>query len=281
MLIPSKHSGYRAGIRLYPGSKGGDMPAPDPALIQAQIKSMGYQDDAIQRIMANSDSLAPLQREQMQFGLDANRKAFENSQADRAYSLERRAALSGLQDKMIADADSFNSEAKQSELAGQAGADVEQAFAAQRGSTARNMARMGVNPESGRALAMGNQMDIAQAAAKAGGTNMARTAARSEGRAMTDRATNALAGYPAMGMQATGQGAQMAAGGINIANSGLQGLNSGFGAAGGMAGQMGQNATSMWGQQANAYNQSNQGGDTFGGIMGGLGGLAGGAAMFM
>jgi hypothetical protein len=256
MLIPSKHSGYRAGVRLYPGGKGGDMPAPDPELISAQIKSMGIQDSAIERIMANAESIAPLQREQMQFGIDANRAALENSQADREYSLERRAALSGLQDKLVSDANSFDTEARRNELAGQAGADVEQAFAAQRGATGRNLARMGINPSSGKFAAMTGQMDMAQAAAKAGGMNMARTAARTEGRAMTDRATNALAGYPAMGMQATGQGAQMAAGGINIANSGLQGLNSGLTTGAQVAGQMGSNASSMWGQQANAYNQS-------------------------
>lgn len=251
------------------GGKGGDMPAPDPELIKAQIKSMGIQDSAIERIMANAESIAPLQQEQMRFGIDANRTALKNSQADREYSLERRAALSGLQDRLISDASTFNTEAKQDELAGQASADVQQAFDSQRESSARGMARMGVNPNSGRALALNNQMDMAQAMAKAGASTVARTAARTEGRAMTDRATNALAGYPAMGMQATGQGAQMAAGGINIANSGLQGLNSGLTTGAQVAGQMGQNATSMWGQQANAYNQSQaNAGEGFGAILG-------------
>jgi len=55
-------------------------------------------------------------------------------------------------------------------------------------------------------------------------------------------------------------------------------LNSGLTSGAQVAGQMGSNASQMWGQQANAYNQSNQGGDTFGGILGGLGGLAAGAA---
>lgn len=281
MLIPCKHSGYRAGSRLYPGGKGGSAAPPDPALIQAQIKSMGIQDSAIERIMSNANDLAPLQRDQMKFGLDANRTAFKNSQEDRAYALERRGVLTGMQDKLTADAESFNSESKREELAGQAGADVEQAFQGQRESTGRQMARMGVNPNDGRFADVAGKMSMGQAAAKAGAMTTSRRASVAEGRALTDRATNALAGYPSMTMSANGQGAQMAANGINIANAGAQGINSGFVAGSQAAGGMGQNATNMWGAQANAYNQSNQGGETFGGILGGLGGLAGGAAMFM
>lgn len=246
------------GAMTLEGGKGSSAPAPDPALIAAQIKSMGIQDEAIGEMLQNSRDMAPLQREQLEFGLQANRTAFDQSQADRAYTLERRGVLSGMQDKLVSDANSFDTEARRNELAGQAGADVEQAFASQRGSTARSMARMGVNPSSGRFAAMTGQMDMAQATARAGASNTARTAARTEGRAMTDRATNALAGYPAMGMQATGQGAQLAAGGLSLANQGLAGLNSGFSTGAQVAGQMGTNASNMWGQQANYKLQSDK-----------------------
>lgn len=261
------------------GGKGSDVPAPDPELIRAQIKSMGIQDGAITEIMANANSLAPLQRQQLELGLEGNRQAMAQSAADREYSLERRGVLSGLQDTLVSDAKSFNTEARRNELAAQAGADVEQAFGAQRGSTARQMARMGVNPNSGKFAALTGQMDMAQAAAKAGAMNGTRRMAREEGRALTDKATNALAGYPAMGMQATGQGAQLAAGGINLANQGLAGLNSGFMSGAQVAGQMGSNATGMWGQQAN-YHTQNQSQDTLGGLLGGAGGLAMGLAKF-
>lgn len=75
---------------------------------------------------------------------------------------------------------------------------------------------------------------------------------------MTDRASNALAGYPAMGMAATGAGANMGMAGSGLANQGLAGMNSGFGAAGGMAGSMGSNATSMYGAQASYKNSQDQ-----------------------
>lgn len=277
MLVRTKFDGYVIdGRRLYLGSKGGSSaPAPDPRLVEAQIKSMGIQDDAIQRIMANAEALQPLQREQMQFGIDSARTAFEQSQDDRAYALARRGVLSGLQDRLAEDAKSFDTEARREELAGQAGADVRQAFGAARGTAARDMARMGVNPASGRFAASMGQLSTQEALAEAGAKTTARRAARQEGVAMTDRATNALAGYPAMGMQATGAGAQFAASGINLANTGLAGMNSGFGSAAQVAGQMGANASGMYGQQASYKNAQDRLALEDGGVMGFLGTVAG------
>ena len=241
------------GMRLY-GSKGPSVPAPDPRLVEAQIRSMGIQDDMIGRIVASAEAMQPLQEEQMRFGLDANRTAFEQSQADRQYALERRGQLTGLQDQMIGEARDFNAENRGAELAAQAGADVEQAFASQRQASGRAMARMGINPNSGRSSAMDAEMSMAQATAKAGIQGVARQAARDEGRALTDRASNALSGYPAMGMSTTGSGAQIGGNGIALMNSAAAGRTAGYGMAGGMAGQMGQNATGMYGAQANYKN---------------------------
>lgn len=222
------------GMRLY-GGKGQSAPAPDPRLIEAQIRSMGIQDDMIGRIVASAEAMQPLQEEQMRFGLDANRTAFEQSQADRQYALERRGQLTGLQDQMIGEARDFNAENRGAELAAQAGADVEQAFANQRQASDRAMARMGINPNSGRSSAMDAEMSMAQATAKAGIQGGARQAAWAEGRALTDRASNALAGYPAMGMSATGSGAQIGGNGIALMNSAAAGRTAGYGMAGSMA----------------------------------------------
>jgi len=91
---------------------------------------------------------------------------------------------------------------------------------------------------------------------------------------------NALAGYPAMSAGATGSAAQFAANGINIANTGVAGINSGTTSAAQIASQMGGNATGMFGAQAqykNGQDQANQG-EGLGSILGGIGGLAAGAA---
>lgn len=236
------------------GSKSSSAPAPDPRLVEAQIRSMGIQDDVIKRVMQQSEEIQPLQKEQLQFGLDTARTAYDQSQQDRTWMLDRRGSLTTMQDTLAQDARSFNTEDKANELAGKAMADVNQGFANAEGQQTRALSRMGVNPSSGKALAMGNQTAIAKAAALAAAGSGARDRARMEGYALTDRATNALAGYPAMGMQATGAGAGYGASGTNIANQGLAGMNSGFGAAGTMAGQMGQNATSMYGAMGSYKN---------------------------
>jgi hypothetical protein len=77
-------------------------------------------------------------------------------------------------------------------------------------------------------------------------------------------------------MQATGSGAGFGASGLSLANAGVDGMARGFNAAGTMAGQMGQNATNMYGVQSRDYYQQN--GESIGGILGGLGGLAAGVA---
>ena len=236
------------------GSKTSSAPAPDPRLVEAQIRSMGIQDDVIQRVMQQSEEIMPLQKEQLQFGLDTARTAYDQSQEDRKWMLDRRGSLSSMQDTLVQDAKGFNAESRGNELAGKAMADVNQGFANAEGQQTRALSRMGVNPSSGKALAIGNQTEIAKATALAAAGTGARAQARQEGYALTDRATNALAGYPAMGMQATQSGAGFGASGTTIANQGLAGMNSGYSAAGTMAGQMGQNAASMYGAMGSYKN---------------------------
>lgn len=299
------------------GSKSSSAPPPDPRLVEAQIRSLGIQDDAIGRILSNTESFIPLQREQTQVAMDAVRqgiadarlasdqsrqtfantqKLFADSQEDRGWMVGRRGVLSGLQDRLVSDADKFNVEQRSDSLARQAGADASIAIANARSSSGRELARRGIMPGTGRsddtALVLG------EAALKAGSMNTARRAARQEGYALTDRATNALAGYPAMGMQATGlgsnvlsggmnavagglnasnMGASMAMGGLNAANAGLAGMNSGFGSAASTAGQMGTNATGMFNAQAgfkNAQDQIAVSSDPFNTILGAAAGAA-------
>jgi hypothetical protein len=240
---------------------------------------MGIQDQAIQRMWTTADELLPLQKEEMRFGIDAARTAFEQSQQDRDWSLGRRAALTGVQDQLVSDADRFNAAQRGDELAAAARADVVSAADRAQAASARSMARMGVMPGSGKWLMAQGGLDVARAAAEAGASNNARAAGRQEGYALTDRAANALAGYPAMAMQATGAGAAQGMAGLTVANAGLSGMNSGYGSAAGVAGQMGTNATGMWGAQANyksAQDRLNQ--SDAGGTMAGLGAVLGGVA---
>ena len=257
--------------------KSSDVSAPDPRLVEAQVKSMGYQDTAIQQIMANANDLQPLQKEQMQFGMDTARTAYNQSQQDRSYALGQRNKLTGFQDTAANQAAAFNTEDRRNQLAGQAMGDVSQAFGSARDQGNRGLSRMGVDPNSGRSLAMNNSMNIAHASAMSNAANKTREAARQEGYAMNDRVSNMLSGFPAMSMSATGAGAGYGASGLNMANAGLAGMNSGYGAAGSLAGSMGSNASGMYGTQSQAYmTGQNAASSANGAIIGGLATVAGG-----
>jgi hypothetical protein len=266
------------------GSKSSSAPPPDPRLVEAQIQSLGIQGDAIQRIMAQAEALAPLQREQMQFGLDAAKTAYTQSQSDRAYSLERRDQLTGLQNKAIEDAKSFDADTKGSEYAARGVADVSRALDGAQQAQARQQQRMGVNPSSGKAQELASQMGVTGALAKATAANAGRTQARDEGYRLTDRATNVLSGYPSMGMATTGSGLQTGGAGLTLVQQGLSGLQSGNQSALSGAGAMGSNATGMFNAQANYKLQSDQlansKNDGLFGALGTLGGAAIQAGMF-
>lgn len=281
MLIHCKYNGYsRDGIRLYYGKDGGgDYPPPDPALIAAQIKSLGVQDKALEQLLANSEKMQPLLMEQTKFGLDSAKTAFDQAQADRTYSLERRENLTGLQDKQIEEANEFDAESVGNERAGKAMADVGQQAALQAQATERSLSRRGVDPTSGNAMAARAGTDLATVSAKVAAGTQQKDAARTEGRMLIDRATNSLSGFPSMSMAANGQGAGFGASGINIAATGQNAMNSGFSSAISGAGAMGSNATSAFNSQANYQLQGNQmNAQQDGALMNSLGTVAG---MFM
>lgn len=245
----------RSGLILYGGS-GGGTPPPDPELVDAQIESLGIQNQAAHQMMANAQALHPIQIEQMKFGLKAAETAYRDSREDRAYSLERRGHLTGLQNTMIDEAKSFNSGAKQEEYAARGVADAETMVAGAEESAARDLARRGVNPASGAALAQGNASSIAKAGIKVSAANAGRTQAREEGRALGDRAANVLAGYPAMGMNSTQNGMANGMAGLSVANQAVGGIAGGFGAAASAAGGAGSTAAQLYGTQAGIYNNA-------------------------
>ena len=232
------------------GSKSSNAPAPDPQLIAAQIRSMGIQDDVIQRIVGVSERMQPIQMEQMQFGLDTSRQAYTQSQEDRGWALQRRGALTNAQDQLQRESEGYNTEQRRDQLRGEAYGDVTQAYSNAMGQNVRAMGRAGVNPSDGKMASMMRQTSVDQANAMTSASHKVNAAARAEGYALTDRTVNSLAGYPAMAMQGSGQGAGFGGLGLQGANAGMAGMSSGYGAAGQMAGQMGQNATGMYGAQA-------------------------------
>src|SRR5262252_9715370 len=95
-----------------------------------------------------------------------------------------------LEQKILSDALNFNTDAERERMAGQAGADVEQAFANQRAQTARDLSRYGINPNSSTALRAAGTLGDQEALAKAGAMNQSRLQSRAMGMAMMNDAAN-------------------------------------------------------------------------------------------
>lgn len=165
-------------------------------------------------------------------GAEARDFAFQNAKTTAANQQEDRTKYNALQDEQIArgrkyqavedqtlsEAQAFDTEGKREELAGKARADVEQGFASAEGSGTRAMARIGVNPNSGRADATRTAIGLS----KAGGLAFAGTKARSD--AMTlgyARKMDAIGlGKGLVGNQATQAGLQLSAGNSSVQNGG-------------------------------------------------------------
>ena len=245
------------GMRLY--KKGGSQaaPPPDPRLIDAQIKSMGIQDEVIQQIMANNQDMLPLQKQQLQFGLDSAKTAYKQSQEDRTYALGKREQYDAALKPLVEEATSFDEQARSDELYGKASADISQQANSARDQMRRQMERTGANPSDGLMVAMERKTSMDEALGKALAGSKAREAAKVEGRGLKTNLVNTLAGFPSQAAGLSGNGANFGAAGINMTNASAAGINGGLAAAGGIAGQMGTNATNMYNAQG-SFNLSNQ-----------------------
>lgn len=339
MLPPGAFAPRPGGGMPLHGGKGTEYPAPDPELVQAQIRSMGIQDTVIQRMMDISEEMLPIQKEQIRAGLAAAQSQANAitsaasmsvaplmQQAQTADRLATKAIeLQDYQqeqmrlndqrwwdvgvkqeDALIEAVNEQGSQKYRDQQMGLAIGDVRQGFSNARNETLRSAARMGLDPSSGSFGTGMGRLATDQALAEASAKNKMRLALDQTdlankfqlygglkgmsglGQTSAGLATGAInAGTGAVnagtnatmaGMRsASGGGSANPAAGLAVANQGLSGMLSGFQAAGNMAGSLGSNATNMWNAQANA-NINSQSGESFGSILGGLGGLAAGAA---
>jgi hypothetical protein len=117
-----------------------------------------------------------------------------------------------IEKSLAGEASSFDTEAKRAELAGQVGADVEQAAGASDAAARRDAARFGINP-SDAAFSEGLAgSSLNKTIMKVGAMNNARTAARAEGRALKFDVTNLGRGLPQAAASSTALGMNAASG---------------------------------------------------------------------
>ena len=176
-------------------------------------------------------------------------------------------------ERAIVDAaQTYDTEARSDQKAGQAVADVQQQIDASLGQQTRQLTRMGVNPNDGKFAAMSNQMSMAGALGKAQAAAKAREGVELQGYARKMDAANL--GRNLASNQATSAGVA-----LNAGNSAAQ--------TGGMALSQAQNATNQAAQGFNtAIQGNNSAGNIYGqvaqmqskdsGVMGALGTVAGG-----
>lgn len=261
-MMNMRHNGYSAdGRRVYciPGD------TPDNSGMNAAAVSQ-----------------AALSKEQLAWA----KQIYEETAPDRAKAAERAGAVSDaqlagmnaqtaiakdyadynkstyrpLEQSVIAGAQNYDTQDRREAEAGKAIADVTQAASSARAQSARAMSRMGVNPNSGRALAANNGLDMAQAAAQAGAAAKARTQVETQGYARKMDAANLgrnlasnQATSAAMASQMGSSAVNSSGAGLNALNSGNQVMQTGFsGASQSMA-----SAGNIYGNIASTQNQAN------------------------
>ncbi len=182
-----------------------------------------------------------------------------------------------LEKGMVADAQAYDTTERRESAAGLASADVAAQIDASRRAQARNSQRMGINPNSGNALAMNNQLSLADASARSSASNTARNNVETQGWARRMDAASLGRNLPSA--QATAAGTAISAGNaatnaayapVNAANQATALTGAGLSTAYGMqsrANQMGLSSGSggtNWGSQLtglgthlfNAYNNN-------------------------
>lgn len=187
-----------------------------------------------------------------------------------------------IEDRLVADAESYASPARMEQEVGRAQADVAQAFDAERRAALANLESYGVDPSMARAGALDRSARISQAAVTAGAATQTRTNVENTGRALRGEAINLGRGYQSQIAQAyaTAQNAGQGAVSANLATTASGAGTMGTGVQ--WSGQQ-QGFLSNWGSnlggQANAANaaaaNNRASGASTGSIIGGIAGLAG------
>lgn len=208
----------------------------------------------------------------------------------RSYIEDRENLFRPLEQGIVTDANEYDTPERREAKAGQAVADVGIQLDGARRAQARQQQRMGVNPNSGAALALGNQMSLGEAAVKAGAGNQAREAVELQGYARKMDAANL--GRNIASSQATSAGVALNQGNSAVANATTPNAvnNQGIGvmqggansALGGMSSAAGiyQNSAAQRAQSGDNSAAMGALGSVVGGFLGGPMGAAAGGALF-
>lgn len=217
----------------------------------------------------------PAREAAAKIAIDVANQQLESSRQNTAISNDywnyQKNTFRPLEEGIVADAQAYDTTARREAAASEAVADVGMQAELARQAQTRQQQRMGVNPASGKAVALQSQIGMAEAAAKAGAANTARDKIELQGYARKMDAANLGRGLASS--QATSAGVALNAGNSAVGNAGVpltqanqaaatmgQGFNTAI--------QGNNSAGQLYGQVAQMESQDS-------GIWGALGGVAG------
>lgn len=254
------------------GKGGGSAPAPDPNIGVAALKNAQLGEDWL-KFAGEQFDVGNVRQEE----LDALSKAVIDQQMrtqdeTNAWAREDRTrtktVFQPLQDEFIKTAREYDTPEKQAQAAAEARADVMKASDMQSQIASRQMASMGINPNSGRFQGMARADNLNTALSAAGAQNAARKQVQDKGLMLKADAINMGSGLPSStaaaygiglnaGNAATGNSAQANAnwrGNAGIMGQGFGGAMQGYANQGNMLNSLYGNQVQAWQaqQQANA-----------------------------
>ena len=265
-MMRTKYNGYFHGVRIHFLDMGGDAEAPDytpianaNAAATAAAKEAADKDIAFREKVYNENKpyidaaqKSSLDIAAVQKGIMGDSRVRSDQQWDQYTN-----TFVPIEQKMAQEAMDYGGNADQERVAGQAVADVRTQGGIARESTARSLAAMGVNPNSGRFASSMRRTDIEEAGAAGGAANSSRIAAR-------DKGISLRAGAAAFGRNQVNAAGQMAGVGTNAGSAGVGsasvGANAGLSTA--------QFATGGTGNAINAANVGISGNNALIGAMG-------------
>lgn len=275
------------------GGGGGSAPDPDPRIGQAALKNAELGEDWLQFARGESRDAKSRQRTLDNLTRRIGEQQLQTQDRANDWSREDRQrwerVFKPLEDRMVEEAENWDSDARQSARAAEAKADVMGNAQQAQQANQRQMASMGIDPRSGRYQALDRSQDQSTALSSAGAQNNARNQVRNQGVAMRADAANMGRGLPSQ----AAQGANL---GLQAGNSALAGQTSTNSAAGQASNIMGQgfqgamqgNSSMMnglntqYGNQLQAWQTNKQASaQQTSGLMSGLGSATGAAMMFM
>ncbi len=233
-----KRGPFNRSMKLWGGGKGGSAPDPNPGYIRSAEASekVGMEQVALGRetldfYKKQYEEIAPVLKQ-----ITDSEVATQTANKQRAdeYAAYERDTFRPLEKKLVKEAETYNTDAKREELARTASADVSQAFGVARGQQNRQLAAVGLRPDSNRFAALNNNLLVQEALGKAGAQNKARTDAEGLGYAKLQDAANMGRGLASNASTAYGVSINAGNSAAGNAQAGTNMMGQGYGAASGM-----------------------------------------------